>query len=103
VSEYNSKSLGKTAIALNRNGSIPRLRSNQQGRMARRSGLGNIELKPGNQEFCIEGPLEPGRIRIVATVICSEGHEDMHMQVIVILRNSHAGILMKWPIVLTVL
>ncbi|MGB6386981.1 MAG: hypothetical protein WBD25_21760 [Terriglobales bacterium] len=43
-----------------------------------------IELKPGTQEFILNVPSEPGEYMIVCTVICSEGHEDMKMKVIVI-------------------
>jgi heme/copper-type cytochrome/quinol oxidase subunit 2 len=44
----------------------------------------DLELKPGTQEFILKVPSEPGEYEIVCTVICSEGHEDMHMKVIVI-------------------
>jgi heme/copper-type cytochrome/quinol oxidase subunit 2 len=44
----------------------------------------DLELKPGTQEFILQVPSEPGEYEIVCTVICSEGHEDMHMKVIVI-------------------
>lgn len=43
----------------------------------------DLELKPGTQEFVLRVPDEPGEYVIVCTVICSEGHEDMHMKVIV--------------------
>lgn len=43
----------------------------------------DLELKPGTQEFILQVPSEPGEYEIVCTVICSEGHEDMHMKVIV--------------------
>jgi len=44
----------------------------------------DLELKPGTQEFVLKVPNQPGEYQIVCTVICSEGHEDMHMKVIVI-------------------
>ena len=44
----------------------------------------DLELKPGTQEFVLKVPDQPGEYQIVCTVICSEGHEDMHMKVIVI-------------------
>jgi hypothetical protein len=44
----------------------------------------DLELKPGAQEFVLKVPSDPGEYEIVCTVICSEGHEDMHMKVIVI-------------------
>ena len=43
----------------------------------------DLELKPGFQEFVLKVPSEPGEYQIVCTVICSDGHEDMHMKVIV--------------------
>lgn len=43
----------------------------------------DLELKPGTQEFVLKVPDEPGEYQIVCTVICSDGHEDMHMKVIV--------------------
>jgi hypothetical protein len=44
----------------------------------------DLELKPGTQEFVLKVPSEPGEYQIVCTVICSEGHEDMNMKVIVV-------------------
>jgi heme/copper-type cytochrome/quinol oxidase subunit 2 len=44
----------------------------------------DLELKPGVQEFVLKVPDQPGEYQIVCTVICSEGHEDMHMKVIVV-------------------
>jgi heme/copper-type cytochrome/quinol oxidase subunit 2 len=44
----------------------------------------DLELKPGIQEFVLKVPDEPGEYQIVCTVICSDGHEDMHMKIIVI-------------------
>ena len=44
----------------------------------------DLELRPGVQEFVLKVPDQPGEYQIVCTVICSEGHEDMHMKVIVI-------------------
>jgi plastocyanin len=44
----------------------------------------DLELKPGTQEFVLQVPSEPGEYQIVCTVICSDGHEDMHMKVIVV-------------------
>lgn len=43
----------------------------------------DLELKPGTQEFILRVPSDPGEYEIVCTVICSDGHEDMHMKVIV--------------------
>jgi heme/copper-type cytochrome/quinol oxidase subunit 2 len=44
----------------------------------------DLELKPGTQEFVLKVPAEPGEYEIVCTVICSDGHEDMHMKVIIV-------------------
>jgi len=44
----------------------------------------DLELKAGPQEFTLKVPAEPGEYEIVCTVICSDGHEDMHMKVIVV-------------------
>jgi len=44
----------------------------------------DLELKAGTQEFTLKVPAEPGEYEIVCTVICSDGHEDMHMKVIVV-------------------
>ena len=44
----------------------------------------DLELKPGTQEFVLKVPSETGEYEIVCTVICSDGHEDMHMRVIVV-------------------
>ncbi len=43
----------------------------------------DLLLKPGVQEFLLQAPAEAGEYIVVCTVICSSGHEDMHMKVIV--------------------
>lgn len=43
----------------------------------------DLLLKPGVQEFTLHTPSEPGEYHVVCTVICSSGHEDMQMKVIV--------------------
>ena len=43
----------------------------------------DLMLKPGVQEFVLRAPSEPGEYHVVCTVICSSGHEDMQMKVIV--------------------
>jgi len=73
----------KKAKTLNRNGSIhgfALIRKKDGAKFAD----WDLELKPGTQEFILKVPSEPGEYEIVCTVICSEGHEDMHMKVIVI-------------------
>jgi hypothetical protein len=41
-------------------------------------------LKPGLQEFLVTAPTEPGDYIVVCTVICSSGHEQMNMKVVVV-------------------
>lgn len=40
----------------------------------------DLLLKPGQQEFLLTAPNEPGEYEVVCTVICSEEHEGMHMK-----------------------
>ena len=40
----------------------------------------NLLFKPGQQEFLLTAPTEPGEYEVVCTVICSEEHEGMHMK-----------------------
>ncbi len=40
-------------------------------------------LQPGVQEFVVTAPTEPGEYEVVCTVICSSGHEQMNMKVVV--------------------
>ena len=73
----------KKAKTLNRNGSIhgfALIRKKDGAKFAD----WDLELKPGAQEFVLKVPSEPGEYEIVCTVICSEGHEDMRLKVIVI-------------------
>jgi plastocyanin len=73
----------KKAKTINRNGSIhgfALIRKKDGAKFAD----WDLELKPGTQEFILKVPSEPGEYEIVCTVICSDGHEDMHMKVIVI-------------------
>ena len=73
----------KKAKTLNRNGSIHGFALIRKKDGAKFPDW-DLELKPGTQEFILKVPSEPGEYEIVCTVICSEGHEDMHMKVIVI-------------------
>jgi plastocyanin len=73
----------KKAKTLNRNGSIHGFTLIRKKDGAKVSDW-DLELKPGTQEFVLRVPSEPGEYLIVCTVICSEGHEDMNMKVIVI-------------------
>lgn len=43
----------------------------------------DLLLKPGTQEFNVTAPSEPGEYIVICTVICSQGHEDMTMKVVV--------------------
>jgi heme/copper-type cytochrome/quinol oxidase subunit 2 len=40
----------------------------------------DLMFKPGQQEFVLTAPAEPGEYDVVCTVICSEDHEGMHMK-----------------------
>ncbi|MGA8433144.1 MAG: hypothetical protein WB729_25205 [Candidatus Sulfotelmatobacter sp.] len=40
----------------------------------------DLLFKPGQQEFLLTAPSEPGEYEVVCTVICSEDHEGMHMK-----------------------
>jgi heme/copper-type cytochrome/quinol oxidase subunit 2 len=44
----------------------------------------DLLLKPGQQEFQLTAPSEPGQYEVVCTVICSEEHEGMHMKFTVV-------------------
>ena len=73
----------KKAKTLNRNGSIHGFALIRKKDGAKVPDW-DLELKPGMQEYILKVPSEPGEYEIVCTVICSEGHEDMNMKVIVI-------------------
>jgi heme/copper-type cytochrome/quinol oxidase subunit 2 len=73
----------KKAKTLNRNGSIHGFALIRKKDGAKVPDW-DLELKAGMQEFVLKVPSEPGEYEIVCTVICSEGHEDMNMKVIVI-------------------
>jgi heme/copper-type cytochrome/quinol oxidase subunit 2 len=44
----------------------------------------NLLLRPGQQEFQLTAPAEPGEYVVVCTVICSEDHEGMNMRLLVV-------------------
>ena len=44
----------------------------------------DLELKPGQQEFALTAPAEPGDYEVLCTVICSEDHEGMRMKFVVV-------------------
>jgi len=43
----------------------------------------DLLLKPGQQEFLMTAPHEPGEYVVVCTVICSQDHEGMSMKFVV--------------------
>jgi heme/copper-type cytochrome/quinol oxidase subunit 2 len=43
----------------------------------------DLLLHQGVQEYVLQAPEQPGEYHVVCTVICSSGHEDMTMTVIV--------------------
>jgi heme/copper-type cytochrome/quinol oxidase subunit 2 len=44
----------------------------------------NLLLRPGQQEFQLTAPAEPGEYVVVCTVICSTDHEGMNMRLLVV-------------------
>jgi len=44
----------------------------------------DLLFKPGQQEFTLTAPAEPGEYEVVCTVICSEDHEGMNMKLTVV-------------------
>jgi heme/copper-type cytochrome/quinol oxidase subunit 2 len=44
----------------------------------------NLLLRPGQQEFELAAPPDPGEYVVVCTVICSEDHEGMNMRLLVV-------------------
>src|SRR5580700_829102 len=44
----------------------------------------DLLVKPGEQEFQLTSPAEPGEYIVVCTVVCSEDHEGMHMKLTVL-------------------
>jgi heme/copper-type cytochrome/quinol oxidase subunit 2 len=44
----------------------------------------NLLLRPGQQEFPLTAPAEPGEYVVVCTVICSADHEGMNMRLLVV-------------------
>ena len=81
--EVQFKITARKAKTLNRNGSIHGFALIRKKDGAKVPDW-DLELKPGIQEFILKVPSEPGEYEIVCTVICSEGHEDMNMKVMVI-------------------
>jgi heme/copper-type cytochrome/quinol oxidase subunit 2 len=44
----------------------------------------NLLLRPGQQEFQLTAPADPGEYVVVCTVICSEDHEGMNIRLLVV-------------------
>src|SRR5262249_41293443 len=44
----------------------------------------NLSLKPGTQEFSLTVPAEPGDYEVLYSVLCSEKHDSMIMQSVVV-------------------
>jgi heme/copper-type cytochrome/quinol oxidase subunit 2 len=76
VSAYKAKSW-------NRDGSIHGFTLLRAGDRSKVAGW-NILLRPGQQEFQLVAPTEPGEYLVVCTVICSEDHEGMNMRLLVV-------------------
>jgi heme/copper-type cytochrome/quinol oxidase subunit 2 len=43
----------------------------------------DLRLKEGTQTFTVVAPSEPGQYVVECTVKCGQGHEDMHMKMVV--------------------
>lgn len=73
----------RKAKTLNRDGSIHGFTLLRAGDRSKVDGW-NLLLRPGQQEFQLTAPLEPGEYVVVCTVICSEYHEGMNMRLVVV-------------------
>ncbi len=47
----------------------------------------DFQLVPGVHDFLVAAPDEPGEYQVVCTVICSSGHEQMNMKVVVVAKG----------------
>ena len=73
----------RKAKSWNRDGSIHGFTLLRAGDRSKVEGW-NLLLRPGQQEFQLTAPSEPGEYVVVCTVICSEDHEGMHMRLLVV-------------------
>jgi hypothetical protein len=72
----------RKAKSWNRDGSIHGLTLLRAGDRTKVQGW-NLLLRPGQQEFQLTAPSEPGEYVVVCTVICSADHEGMNMRLLV--------------------
>ena len=70
----------RKAKSWNRDGSIHGFTLLRAGDRSKVEGW-NLLLRPGQQEFQLTAPAEPGEYVVVCTVICSEDHEGMNMRI----------------------
>lgn len=73
----------RRAKSLNRDGSIHGFTLLRASDRSKVPGW-NLLLRPGQQEFQMTAPAEPGEYVVVCTVICSEDHEGMNMKLVVV-------------------
>lgn len=73
----------RKAKSWNRDGSIHGFTLLRAGDRSKVEGW-NLLLRPGQQEFQLTAPSEPGEYVVVCTVICSEFHEGMNMRLLVV-------------------
>ncbi|MGZ4733783.1 MAG: hypothetical protein ACXVZH_16745 [Terriglobales bacterium] len=73
----------RKAKSWNRDGSIHGFTLLRAGDRSKVPGW-NLLLRPGQQEFQLTAPADPGEYVVVCTVICSEDHEGMNMKVLVV-------------------
>ena len=72
----------RKAKSWNRDGSIHGFTLLRAGDRTQVQGW-NLLLRPGQQEFQLTAPSEPGEYVVVCTVICSADHEGMNMRLLV--------------------
>jgi heme/copper-type cytochrome/quinol oxidase subunit 2 len=73
----------RKAKSRNRDGSIHGFALLRAGDRTKVDGW-NLLLRPGQQEFQLTAPPDPGEYVVVCTVICSEDHEGMNMRLLVV-------------------
>ena len=73
----------RKAKSWNRDGSIHGFTLLRAGDRTKVQGW-NLLLRPGQQEFPLTAPADPGEYVVVCTVICSEDHEGMNMRLVVV-------------------
>jgi heme/copper-type cytochrome/quinol oxidase subunit 2 len=73
----------RKAKSWNRDGSIHGFTLLRAGDRTKVQGW-NLLLRPGQQEFQLTAPAEPGEYVVVCTVICSADHEGMNMRLLVV-------------------